>query len=190
MTIWFTSDTHFLHENIVDYSSRPFLDVNHMTEGLIEKWNERVKNGDTVYHLGDFALTNNKKQATAVDLLLRRLNGQKFLIKGNHDRDAVTGSRHWVKVADYMEIKVDIGEVHKQRIVMSHYPFRSWNQMHRGAIMLHGHCHGNLTHTGGKIMDIGVDVHEYAPISLDAVLIFMRDQSVVSCDHHTPGSDR
>ena len=184
MAIWFTSDTHFNHENIIEYSSRPFADLAEMESAIIANWNTVVKPGDTVYHLGDFALSWGSKHRDRIDGLLSRLNGQKWLIIGNHDRDEVTKNPRWNKVVHYHELKVDLGGLHKQRIVMSHYAMRVWNQMHRGSWMLHGHSHGNLSDIGGKTMDVGVDVHNYAPISLNQVQAFMDGRSVVECDHH------
>lgn len=187
--IYFTSDTHFLHDNIVRFSSRPFLDASDMETALIETWNSLVLAGDTVYHLGDFAISYGPKHADRIDNILSRLNGQKFLIKGNHDRKEVTQNPRWVKVMDYHEIKVDRGGIHKQRIVMFHYPIRSWNQYHRNAWHLHGHCHGNLPDPGGKIMDVGVDVHGYRPVSIDEVAEFMADREPILYDHHGDRND-
>jgi calcineurin-like phosphoesterase family protein len=187
MAVWFTSDTHFNHAKIIEYSQRPFADVEEMTEVMIERWNKRVKPGDLIYHLGDFALSWGRQHADLVDGILSRLNGQKWLIVGNHDRDEVVENDRWVKVKDLHEIKVDLGGVHKQRIMMCHYPLRSWSQMHRGSWMLHGHCHGNLSDVGGKILDVGVDVWGYAPVSLEWVAEYMGKREVVVCDHHTLG---
>lgn len=184
MTIWFTSDTHFNHENIITYSSRPFRSLEEMTEELIRRWNVCVNPGDTVYHLGDFALTWGKKHASIVDGILWRLHGQKWLIVGNHDRKEVTQSHHWHKVCHYHELKADLGGIHKQRIILSHYAMRTWNQMHRGSWMLHGHSHGSLVDIGGKTMDVGVDCHAYAPLSLEEVDDFMRSREIAACDHH------
>jgi calcineurin-like phosphoesterase family protein len=185
MAIWFTSDTHFNHANIIEYSSRPFDDLDDMTETMIARWNAVVNHSDTVYHLGDFALSWGKKHRELCDSLLERLYGQKWLIVGNHDRDEVVKNPRWHKVTHYHEIKIDIGGEHRQRIVMCHYAMRVWNQMHRGAWMLHGHSHGNLTDIGGKTLDVGVDVHGYAPVSVEAVKAFMDGRTVVECDHHS-----
>lgn len=185
MAIWFTSDTHFNHANIIEYSSRPFDDLDDMTETMIARWNAVVHHSDTVYHLGDFALSWGKKHKELCDSLLERLHGQKWLIVGNHDRDEVVKNPRWHKVTHYHEIKLDLGGEHKQRIVMCHYAMRVWNQMHRGAWMLHGHSHGNLTDIGGKTLDVGVDVHGYAPVSVEAVKAFMDGRTVVECDHHS-----
>lgn len=182
--IFFSADFHFLHENIVGLSSRPFDSYGDMEDKIITNWNDTVGSGDMGYILGDFALTWNKKCPDKVNTLLKRLNGNKFLITGNHDREAVTKSKYWSKVTPYHEIKVDLGEEHKQRIVMSHYPMRTWNQIHRGAWMLHGHCHNNLPQPPGKIMDVGVDCHNYIPISLDEVHEFMKDRPIYGEDHH------
>lgn len=183
--IWFTADTHFNHAKIVEYSNRPFADVTEMTETIVANWNSRVSRGDTVYHLGDFALSNSRKDVDLIDDLLSRLNGNKWLIKGNHDRDQVTKNRRWSKVAPYHEIKLDLGGIHKQRIVMCHYAMRVWNQMHRGAWMLHGHSHGNLTDIGGKIMDVGVDCHAFHPIGIEQIAAYMVDRQILTVDHHT-----
>ena len=80
--IYFTSDTHFYHKNIIKYCNRPFKDEIDMNNKLIDNWNSIVTNNDTVYHLGDFALTsyNNLKD------IFNKLNGNIILIRGNHDR--------------------------------------------------------------------------------------------------------
>ena len=184
MTIWFTADTHFNHANVIEYSCRPFRDLHHMTEALVDNWNAVVKQGDTVYHLGDFALSWGKKHAEVIDSLLSRLNGKKWLIKGNHDREEVTKNPRWHAVRDYHELKVDCGEAHRQRIVLSHYAMRVWNQCHRGAWMLHGHSHGNLADIGGKTWDVGVDKCDYFPVSFEAMKNLMAEREIVKVDHH------
>jgi calcineurin-like phosphoesterase family protein len=186
MTIWFTSDTHFNHANIIEYSHRPYADLHEMTEAIISRWNRWVKPGDTVYHLGDFALSWGRKHWDTIDEILGRLSGQKWLIRGNHDRDEVVKNPRWHAVRDYHEIKVDLGGKHKQRIVMSHYAMRAWNQCHRGAWMLHGHSHGNLPDIGGKIWDVGVDCHEFLPVPIEALQSVMAKREILSSDHHQP----
>lgn len=181
---WFTSDTHFNHANIIAYSNRPFRDLEEMTAAIVTNWNSLVRPGDTVFHLGDFALSYGSKHGPLIESLLGMLNGNKWLITGNHDRKEVVKSRKWVAVKDYHEIKVDFGGVHKQRIVMCHYAMQVWNQMHRGSWMLHGHSHGSLRDIGGKKLDVGVDVHGYKPVNLDDVRKWMDGRDIVSFDHH------
>lgn len=184
MTTWFTADTHFNHENVIKYSSRPFADLHEMTEQMIQSWNAVVKAGDTVYHLGDFALSYGKKHAELIDQLLARLNGQKWLIVGNHDLYEVVKNPRWVGVKHYHKIKVDIGRQQKQPIVLCHYSMRVWEQSHFGSWMLYGHSHGNLPDIGGKTIDVGVDCHNYRPISLGEVDKIMDGREIVSVDHH------
>lgn len=78
--IWFISDTHFGHENIIYYAGRPFEGATEMDEELIDAWNARVRPDDLVYHLGDFAM--DAKHGVAIR---RNLNGAIRLIVGNHD---------------------------------------------------------------------------------------------------------
>jgi predicted phosphohydrolase len=79
---WVTSDTHFGHAAIIKYCNRPFKDAKHMDNEIIKRWNRVVKQDDTVYHLGDFALTAKKVKIK----ILNQLNGHKVLILGNHDK--------------------------------------------------------------------------------------------------------
>ena len=83
--IWFTSDTHFGHKNIIKFSERPFSDVEEMDEVMIRRWNEVVGKDDTVYHLGDFAFLSTGK----LRQLISRLNGKICLVNGNHDGPAL-----------------------------------------------------------------------------------------------------
>ena len=185
MAFWFTSDTHFGHDSEHIVQHRGFASLEDMTEALVSRWNERVARGDVVYHLGDFAITWGKKRAAGeAEKVLSRLNGQKWLLCGNHDRDEIKQSKLWTMVKDYHEGKFDLGGIHKQRVVLSHYSMRVWNQMHRGSWMLHGHSHGNLPDIGGLTMDVGVDCRGLAPISLHEVAAFMGGREFVRRDHH------
>ena len=79
--IWFTSDTHFSHANIIKYCHRPFASVEEMDEQLVSRWNAAVGPNDTVYHLGDFAVGDGKRFAKRVS----RLNGRIKILPGSHD---------------------------------------------------------------------------------------------------------
>ena len=161
MKTFFSSDHHFLHRNIIKLCNRPYVDEHEMTEACVDAWNSKVNKSDTVYYLGDFSLSTSR---IAVDEILKRLNGQKFLIKGNHDSKLVYKNSRWVKVSDYHELKIkDIP------IVLSHYPFRSWNKQCYGSYMLHGHVHtvGSYMEPG-NIMDVGVDLWG-APVTFEEI---------------------
>lgn len=165
--IWVTSDTHYGHSNIIRYCNRPYKDVEEMNQALITNYNSVVRPEDTVYHLGDFGFM----QVDKLKKILSRLNGNKILLYGNHDKvirgakGAFTESFNFIK--DYLEINVD-----GQKIVMCHYPLLTWNGSGRGSIMLHGHAHGNTNYghlKNAKILDVGVDCHNYFPISLEEI---------------------
>lgn len=81
---WIISDTHFMHEKIIGFASRPYRNATEMDVDLIRRWNNRVKPEDTVYHLGDVGMTKGELLAG----ILARLNGKKILTVGNHDKSA------------------------------------------------------------------------------------------------------
>lgn len=177
MTIWFTSDTHFGHKNIIKYSNRPFDDVEEMNETLIKNWNERVSPKDQIWHLGDFAFL--RKEAT--DQILKRLNGHKHFIRGNHDEIMPELEHHFESVQDYKELRID-----GQKIMLFHFPIYSWNKAHRGSWHLHGHCHGNINYAneGNTRIDVGVDCFNYAPVSFEEVREIMKTREFTVVDHH------
>ena len=155
MTPFFTADTHFGDHRPLNLGKRPFASVAAMDEALVERWNATVGRGDEVWHLGDFA-----RRAADVPALLARLNGVKHLIRGNNDPDATLAAAGWASVADYRDLEVD-----GRRLVLCHYPFRSWNGQGRGAINLHGHSHGRLKPMLRQF-DVGVDARDHAPVTL------------------------
>ncbi len=81
MKIFVTADTHFNHDNIIKYCNRPYTNVHEMNEDIIYKWNKLVTDEDIIYHLGDFGFGSKKE----LQDIFNRLNGQKYLIMGNHD---------------------------------------------------------------------------------------------------------
>jgi calcineurin-like phosphoesterase family protein len=153
--LWFTSDTHLDHKNILKYTSRPFNTVDEMNENLVLIWNSLVRPGDTVYHLGDFAFARH-------EYWRNRLNGQIVLIEGSHDRmdSKARKSFQWVGPRHTVHGDPDI--------ILSHYAMRVWPRSHYGTWHLYGHSHGRLPGLG-KSFDVGVDCHGLAPISLDRV---------------------
>jgi calcineurin-like phosphoesterase family protein len=151
---YFTSDTHFSDHRVLNLYPRPFASVAEMDAELIRRWNAAVRPEDEVWHLGDFART--ARRAAEV---LAQLNGRKHLIVGNND-PAPDAPHGWESVAPYAEIERD-----GLRLVLCHYPFRSWNGQHKGALNLHGHSHGRLKPLPRQY-DVGVDVRDYRPVDL------------------------
>lgn len=178
MTIFFTSDTHFGHANLVLKGHRPyFSSVEEMDEHLIRRWNAVVTPRDIVYHLGDFTLHG----ADVAQDYLSRLNGFLHLVCGNHDRNSVKKLTRWDSVRDYAEVKVD-----GQRIVLCHYAMRVWNRCHHGALMLHGHSHGNLK-ANNQSIDVGVDYWDFQPVTLNQIIKRLAVMPPFrSEDHHVP----
>lgn len=158
MSVWFTSDLHFGHANIIGYCARPFSSVEEMDAALVANWNSVVRADDEVWHLGDFATRSAESAAT----YRRRLNGAIHLIWGNHDSDQVRRSSLWASSQPYAEITVD-----STRLVLCHYAMRVWHRSHRGALHLYGHSHGMLPGDRQSV-DVGVDypAWRYRPASL------------------------
>jgi calcineurin-like phosphoesterase family protein len=178
MSIWFTADLHLGHSNIIKYCDRPFKDRLEMDVILIKNWNETVQPDDDIYVLGDICFYRGK-EAKAV---ISRLLGNIYLIAGNHDREREleTVCDRFVWVRDYHEMAHN-----GQFIVMSHYPFLSWRNSHKGAWSLHGHCHGSLPDDPtAKRLDVGVDCHDFRPISFDEVNDIMKKKTFTPIDHH------
>jgi calcineurin-like phosphoesterase family protein len=191
--IFYTSDTHFSHERIIELSDRPFEDAQEMNEMIIRYWNETVEPGDTVYHLGDVAM------GTIVDSLplVGRLNGFKILVPGNHDRVFSGASqkqqeRFWpeyLKVFDMItEEQISIwgtdhlGVAKYRGAQICHFPYEGDSHevdryadkrpVDDGLPLLHGHVHEKW-HTNGRQFNVGVDVNSFRPVSWDIIKDWM-----------------
>jgi calcineurin-like phosphoesterase family protein len=161
LTIFFTSDTHFGHGGALGLYRRPFASVAAMNHALVERWNKTVGPDDEIWHLGDFAI---RQPDTVVAELLGRLGGEKHLVTGNNDPPATTGQQAWTSVQPYAEITVD-----GFFLVLCHYPFRSWRHMNKGAVNLHGHCHGRMK-PQRRQFDVGVDVWDFRPVTMAEIV--------------------
>jgi calcineurin-like phosphoesterase family protein len=170
--IYFTSDHHFGHKNIIKFSKRPFKDVEEMDEFMIQKWNEKVNPEDKVYHLGDVGLNAPGKLRKILD----RLNGKIYLINGNHEKSAQACEDRFEWIKDYYELVIKDEEFKKgqQLIVLSHYAMRVWNASHWGTYHLYGHSHGSLRDDPTmRSFDVGVDCHDFSPLSYEEVKAIM-----------------
>ena len=178
--LYFTSDLHFYHRNIMKYSPafRDFKDIHEMNEALIAYWNSIVTPEDSVYNLGDISMSANTKKIIEV---AKRLNGKHFLILGNHDHSiksdkeklmAMTkddGNKLFEDIRDYKLLAL-----HGVQIALSHYPMAGWEGQQHGSIMLHGHLHDYISEVKGKILNVGFDLHGKL-LSLGEVLEFVKD---------------
>jgi calcineurin-like phosphoesterase family protein len=166
MKTWVTSDLHWGHANIMKFCpvsrARFRNDVAYMNEAMVNEWNALIGTADLVYILGDVAFLPAPKATE----YMRRLNGTKILVEGNHDK----------KLLKDFQFRAEFGEVHPYldinyngtKVVMFHYPIAEWDQMHRGSVHLHGHLHGS---TSGmekfRCRDMGIDATGMIAISME-----------------------
>jgi len=195
---WFTSDEHYDHSNIIEYCKRPFSDVNDMREALIRRHNQVVKKGDTVWHLGDFAM----KTRTVAEVL-PRLNGEHHLLCGNHDEcvNKKTGQLNLPKVTEYLRhgfrsvrvgepfspvrlyedgsVGVALGGMPVARV--SHMPFKEvvdaryprWRPDMEGLPLVHGHTHERWK-TRGRMVCVCVEQWTYYPVDSRIIVDIVR----------------
>ena len=155
-----------------------------MDASLVRRWNEVVAPRDTVYHIGDFSFLRPHETAD----IINQLHGQIMLIEGNHDKKMNSAVKKMFTSVSKMH-EITVGDQH---IMMCHYAMVTWPKMHTGAWMLHGHSHGTLkSHCyqcghdpGKKRLDVGVDIHQYRPISFEEIAQIMETKVFTPVDHH------
>ncbi|GLU29488.1 metallophosphoesterase family protein [Brucella sp. NBRC 12950] len=155
--IWFMSDTHFGHANIIKYSRTQFDSVDEMESTIIESWNEKVSSQDLVYHLGDFAWS--AKDAKRVR---PKLNGSIRLIVGNHDDIPALASAGLFQRIQMWRQFSEIG------VTASHVPMRR-EQIRHGSMNVHGHVHGNTNGLESFHFDVSAESLNYSPIHFDVI---------------------
>lgn len=199
--IFFTSDTHFGHKNIVQYSNRPFDSVGHMNEAIIANWNAMVRDDDTVFHLGDVALG----PWVEWDSILTRLNGIKTLVVGNHERifkgekpnAQAKFAEEYPKWFDYIfdnytNFRLSDGTLAN----LSHFPydgdshdgdrFTDYRLKDNGTVLIHGHTHAEFDQHGldarlsrskrGTLqVHVGMDAWGYRPVSEEEVVALIKE---------------
>lgn len=182
MEIYVIADTHFYHNNILQYCNRPFENVEEMNNFMINKWNSIVKENDIVLHLGDFGF-GSKEQLINI---CHQLNGYKILLKGNHDMRK--GNGFWIDCG--------FNEVYKQKemllteilginqdfvktdsdVILSHYP----REVPDDKLNIHGHIHNvpldiNQFNQDNHIC-VSVEMINYEPVSLIKIVEEWRDK--------------
>lgn len=187
--MYFTSDTHFSHINIIRYCDRPFSDTDHMDEEIIRRWNETVDPDDTVFHLGDIALGPIEKSLPKV----ARLNGHKIAILGNHDRPFMRAGKadedKWWDA--YREVFQDVWhwdggtiDLAGMEFRLSHFPYvgdhtptdrhSEARPVDTGIPLIHGHTHTTDTLTrssqGTPQIHVGQDAWDFRPVSAAEIL--------------------
>jgi len=185
---WFTSDLHFFHNNVIAYCNRPYTSVEQMNEMLVKNWNDLVQPQDTVYCLGDFSLA-----LRPVELYTPRLNGYKILIAGNHDwvhpaHKKSKGDRGpqiiqkykdcgWNEIHTTLELDID-----GKKVILCHLPYKGDSTDERypkyrledeGKPVICGHVHQHwktkITPKGTLMINVGVDVWDMKPVTLETI---------------------
>ncbi len=181
--IFFTGDLHFGHANVIAFDNRPFKTVEEMDAKLIRRWNNKVGNGDLTYVLGDMIWKARNDDAPE---LIKSLNGQIILIKGNHDRflHNAKAKAALAGIKDYDDICVSLEDGTKKRVILSHYFTPMYNGHRYQAIHLHAHSHftdeadfevdyaKRLNSIGcrNEIYNVGCMYWNYEPVTLTRLL--------------------
>lgn len=172
MNIFFASDHHFHHKNILTFKNqddtplRVFDDVDHMNEIMVQRHNSVVKPNDKVYFVGDVSMSRNAKGLE----ILGRMNGEKVLVKGNHDLCTLN---------QYLKYFKDVRGSHQfDGMILTHIPIHP-ESLARWGVNVHGHLHNNIVmHRGfaGKPIEpdrryfnVSMERINYTPISLEEV---------------------
>ena len=188
--LWFTSDLHFGHRNVIRFCARPFTDEKDMAEKLISNWNKQVGENDIVFVLGDTFWFNDSRNIKKV---LDRLNGKTiYMLPGNHD-----DFTHYHRV-DTERIKLlsdvvvmwlqEFNSNKKHEIWMSHYPMMTWPHRDHNTIQLFGHIHSKKGGRPGDMdqdlplhwnqCDVGCDYWNYEPVSYDTLKEFFKSRKI------------
>ena len=167
--IWVWSDPHFNHANIIWYCDRPFKDVPHMNEALIENWNAKVKPDDIGYMLGDIYCGNKG----SINSILHRLNGKKRLILGNHDtpEDGIL-RHHFQKIMMWRLFK-------DEKVLLTHVPIHPASLTEKYDLRnVHGHIHEKSLNDP-RYINVSVEHTDYAPVALEDLYGF-RSKRIVT----------
>ena len=167
--VYFIADIHFGHENIIEMCNRPYYNVQEMNFDMIQKWNRKIKNNDTIYILGDMFF-----RCDNYEYILSQLNGQKYLIVGNHDGSWMTKvdmSKYFNSINTLLE--TSIGTV---GATLCHYPLVTWKHQQK-TYMIHGHIHNDTDSEywpflclNPRILNAGVEINGYEPVTLEELI--------------------
>lgn len=171
--IYFISDLHLGHKNIIKLCNRPFNSMEEMDEILISNWNKKVKKDDTVYIVGDFIWNSQD-----VEKYITRLSGKKILIVGNHDKWADIGryTQYFEKITKYEEVSLN-----GHQITFCHYPMLEWKNSRKEGTkklgyLVYGHIHNNvkpeykILFKMPNALNAGVDINNFTPVSFDQLI--------------------
>jgi len=183
--VWFTSDTHFNHQKILEFCKRPFENIDEHDQKLIENWNSKISPDDTVFHLGDFCFGGYPKW----EEIRNQLNGHIILIYGNHDQKNRTAGTD--ELFDYTSFQMQI-QIGKQMVYLNHFPFLCFahgnidTYKNSYSVQLFGHIHSGPNSTSEDTSrsdmlyptqyDVGVDNNNYFPVSWKEIKTIINNQ--------------
>jgi calcineurin-like phosphoesterase family protein len=159
MQVYFTSDNHYFHDNIIKYCNRPFASSDDMNTEMISRWNSRVKPDDIGIFVGDVS-AGLKKRHPELREIISRLNGNKILIRGNHDHQ----TNDWYVESGFLKVFdfLNLGGV-----IIRHFPMHeNSNDLCFGnySHIIHGHVHSNVPNFE-KHFNVAVDRHDFYPVA-------------------------
>lgn len=158
--IYFTADQHFFHQGIIKYCNRPFKSWREMNDKIINRHNIVVSKNDIVYHIGDFAMIR-KDELMKLEPILKRLNGTHHLILGNHDEGN-----------PFTYVRFGFTSVHTalqvEEFILIHDPAHAV-AVDRNQKVLCGHIHDLAKFPAPNVLNVGVDIFGFLPVSIDEV---------------------
>lgn len=176
--IYFISDHHWGHKNIINSCNRPFDNVHDMNVYMINQWNSIINDDDEVYHLGDlsYKMSVNHLKTNVLD----NLNGKIHLIKGNHDKDKIINKikDRFETIQDYKILDYNYNDK-LYKFVLFHYPIYSWYGKYRGSIHIHGHSHDKNNDINGNIINISVENINYKPMSIINIIEKINNKNTI-----------
>lgn len=167
---YYISDMHLGHENVLRFDERPYETVEEMDEILITNWNMRVREEDHVYILGDFCY----KSKNMPEGYLKKMNGHKHLIVGNHD-GAIMKRPEAQECFESIDTILRIND-NGRGVVLCHYPIADWVGRYHGSIHLYGHIHGHdyecmkFLQSRGPAYNTAACINNYQPCKLDEII--------------------
>lgn len=163
MTIYFTSDLHIAHNNILKYCERPFKDVETMAIQLIKNYFHTVKEGDTVFFLGDLTIKRGSGSKKFIAEIFRDLPGNKHLVIGNHDYYT---KKFYMEECGFLSVNQIIKT---KKFILVHRPDKfTASDLNSNRFLIHGHIHSHQQRDK-RIFDCGVDANKFAPVSLETI---------------------
>ena len=171
MKNFFIADLHLGHERIIPMCNRPFKDGIDMTNKIVEKWNKKVTDKDTVYILGDLSFKMKKEEVIEI---LKQLKGKKILIKGNHD--TFVGQRDFDECFEGIYDMFQLRE-NQLQITLCHYPIIDFPGMYYGAIMIYGHVHNKYV-PHKNMYCVSVECINYEPVTFDELIEIYKNKII------------